>query len=783
MIKKPIPISFDLDSQQSVQSCSAVIHIEDNRTEMLDLSLLQGGEHIKTPSNSTVTARFVRIKDKILISDNVACAVQENGNILIPIDNAAAKMLTGEIKIEVNITDDNDILTTQFPLVIRINNTILADSEISPESEGTFPELLEETKRIAAQALETVEGATEALGEIDSKISAIAPDEIVYDDIAYHDEDAPASTNHLLVFFGAASEPNISLNLPPLTSADFGKIFHFEISFKQANMSKVQLQENKSGTIITYAEYTPITAGETISFDYTMSAKDITGFRMRMFENAGAQKVKVKITKDVSVEEYAYPKSVFETEPVYAQKQGESVSGWAIINTGLPSQISGTSILIADVEGGEKLKISGRPAVAKIYYCSFFSEDIEFDSSLPNGGFSSEYFIGGLRNTEATSIENYVDILVTAPENAKKVIVSGSNSFAPSVYSETGKQLKRKWSGKKWCAVGDSLTEKNNAATKNYTDYIAEATGIEVINMGQSGTGYKQEENRGHAFYQRINEVPTDSDVVTIFGSLNDAGYIYNQITIPWNTAEPRKVINANGEIVSGGASNSYIVSEPIPAISGRYYRIKTRMRGANAFFVFKDANNEPLYVEKLVNADGTYPTDYSSYLDYDGYVKAPKYAKYLYISSSVNGNATYTYAAEDNLGTVDDGLVLGDVPNGQETENYTTTLCGCINSTINNLYKIMPTVNLGIISSIPWIQYNAFNSPSCILYIEALEAICKKRGIPFLNLFYESNLRPWNQEFINLMYKHGNHDHPDEDAHKLFAPRIEAFLDKLLLH
>ena len=37
MIKKPIPISFDLDSQQSV---SAVIHIEDNRTEILDLSLL-----------------------------------------------------------------------------------------------------------------------------------------------------------------------------------------------------------------------------------------------------------------------------------------------------------------------------------------------------------------------------------------------------------------------------------------------------------------------------------------------------------------------------------------------------------------------------------------------------------------------------------------------------------------------------------------------------------------------------------------------------------------------
>lgn len=309
MIKKPIPIFFYLDEKQSSQQISATIHIEDNHTEMLDLSLLQRGKRIEVPSTAIVTARFVRTKDKILISDEVVCTIQENGNILIPIDNAAAHMLTGEIKIEVNIVDNNDVLTMQFPLIIRVNNSILAEAEVSPESEGTFPELLEETKRIATQALVTVEGATEALNNIDSKISAIAPDETLYDKNAYKDLNAPANSNHLLVFFGAASEPNISLNLPPLTTADFGKIFHFEISFKQANMSKVLLQENESGTISTYAEYTPITAGKTIEFDYTMTSNAVTSFRMRMYENAGAQEIDVKISiKDVSVEEFAYSK-------------------------------------------------------------------------------------------------------------------------------------------------------------------------------------------------------------------------------------------------------------------------------------------------------------------------------------------------------------------------------------------------------------------------------------------------------------------------------------------
>lgn len=171
-IKKPIPITFGLDSHQSVQSVCAVIHIDDKNTETLELSLMQGGEHIAVLPNSTVTARFVRVKDKILISDNVACEVQENGNLYIPIDNAAAHMLVGEIKIEVNIVDENDVLTMQFPLVIRVNNTILADAEISPESEGTIPELLEDAAQAAKAATQAAKAATEAISTKQDKLTA-----------------------------------------------------------------------------------------------------------------------------------------------------------------------------------------------------------------------------------------------------------------------------------------------------------------------------------------------------------------------------------------------------------------------------------------------------------------------------------------------------------------------------------------------------------------------------------------------------------------------------------
>ncbi len=84
------------------------------------------------------------------------------------------------------------------------------------------------------------------------------------------------------------------------------------------------------------------------------------------------------------------------------------------------------------------------------------------------------------------------------------------------------------WRNKKWLCLGDSLTEVNIRTTKHYHDYIAEATGISVLNFGSSGTGYKRTEDENKAFYQRIASMPTDVDVVTIFGSGNDLGGGYD---------------------------------------------------------------------------------------------------------------------------------------------------------------------------------------------------------------------------------------------------------------
>ena len=215
-------------------------------------------------------------------------------------------------------------------------------------------------------------------------------------------------------------------------------------------------------------------------------------------------------------------------------------------------------------------------------------------------------------------------------------------------------QILGRWVGKTWVTVGDSITEKNEKTLKNYHDYIAENTGIEVVNMGVSGTGYKNYENTNKAFYQRILNVPTDADVITIFGSGNDCG-----------------------------------------------------------------------------------------------------------------GNYT-----------------IGDV-----TDTGTDTLCGCINKTIDNLYSVLPTAQLGIITPTPWSGFNPANDNNIMAqYSSKIVEICRRRGIPCLDLYHCSGMRPWDASFRTLMYPLNSagdeHEgvHPNELGHAFFASKIQAFLETLIL-
>lgn len=122
----------------------------------------------------------------------------------------------------------------------------------------------------------------------------------------------------------------------------------------------------------------------------------------------------------------------------------------------------------------------------------------------------------------------------------------------------------------------------------------------------------------------------------------------------------------------------------------------------------------------------------------------------------------------------------------GTATDTGTTTIGGCINTCFDNLFTVYPLAIIGVIAPTPWVNANPTTEPNnASRYCDLLEQICKSRSIPYLDLFHSSLLRPWDSAFRSLAYSkdEGNGVHPDETGHKIIAPRIEAFLDELLLH
>ena len=95
----------------------------------------------------------------------------------------------------------------------------------------------------------------------------------------------------------------------------------------------------------------------------------------------------------------------------------------------------------------------------------------------------------------------------------------------------------RQLMGKKWVVIGDSLTEHNQRATKNYHDYVADETGITVVNLGRSGRGYAREAD-GMSYMGIVPSIPEDADIITIFGSGNDNSSGLNLGTATDSTTE-----------------------------------------------------------------------------------------------------------------------------------------------------------------------------------------------------------------------------------------------------
>lgn len=130
-----------------------VSHDNDVNTRTVEVFFRQGVIPLAISQDCTAKAAFVERQSNILINDNVPCTVTEAGSVLIPADDLH-RQGRFDMNIELTVTnqDGEKVLVTPFPMWITVNGSILNEAEVTEESKGTVPELLEEAVEALADA-------------------------------------------------------------------------------------------------------------------------------------------------------------------------------------------------------------------------------------------------------------------------------------------------------------------------------------------------------------------------------------------------------------------------------------------------------------------------------------------------------------------------------------------------------------------------------------------------------------------------------------------------------
>lgn len=140
-------------------------------------------------------------------------------------------------------------------------------------------------------------------------------------------------------------------------------------------------------------------------------------------------------------------------------------------------------------------------------------------------------------------------------------------------------------------------------------------------------------------------------------------------------------------------------------------------------------------------------------------------------------------------LGTNDYSGVTGSKLLGDVTDTDAPTVASHIYALLNNLINKFPNTPVLTITPLPRIESNPYdenkgeNGYSLYELSKVIKGVSKRLGVPCLDLYHCSHLRPWidevNQHFFS--YQEGQADglHPNYRGHEYISYRIQSFLEQ----
>lgn len=111
--------------------------------------------------------------------------------------------------------------------------------------------------------------------------------------------------------------------------------------------------------------------------------------------------------------------------------------------------------------------------------------------------------------------------------------------------------------------------------------------------------------------------------------------------------------------------------------------------------------------------------------------------------------------------------------------ENSTNnTLAAYMNYVYDYVQTNFPNAKIAVMCSAP--RYDmppSDTTSSATQYVAVMQEICEMRNIPFLDLFHNSKMTPWDDEFKNQYYYNADGRHPNNAGHELLASSIIPFI------
>lgn len=372
-----------------------------------------------------------------------------------------------------------------------------------------------------------------------------------------------------------------------------------------------------------------------------------------------------------------------------------------------------------------------------------------------------------------------------SPKNCVKVKINGYKNKEPRIRKRTFKnnnvyttyqELSVTWNTEKWY----------NAANKTYRN---ESVGLESCEIAVSrGEKYKI---CGYSNYEmQLYQLFSNNEIISVYPDTNTKPVYYEkEITIPENS--DMLIINGFSDISdpSNPGLGNTVGKTKIYKISDKN---TNKEKKSIIWVAIGDSLTEkstlnpkvsgtPNYVDYVAKSIGA--TSINLGVGGTGYLANGKgyFHPFYYRVNQIPENADVVTI----FGSFND-IYLSDFLVGNLTDNNNTTLYGAFNFLIQKIYERAPSCAIGIITPTPWAEANRKNATSSLYkkaidYIDALENVAKYNSIPILNLFDESNLRPWDDEFKKRWFLNADGTHPLREAHEKFiAPKVAEFVRKL---